>query len=727
MIYSVAQTLLQVELGAALLLAGLAFRPPHRPGRRPLVRRLSAALQLRRPNRLLSNGCQILGAGLLACLLILLAALVKSDPSLISTAGKTAPELALRFRISALWAGPQGSLLCWAAGVGAAGVLFSLGRAARTLPPATARRFWGYYYLILAFFLFMLCFVAPPFAAALPEVGVSRSAGLAPALRHIAMSFHPPLIFLGYAALVIPAALGLARLNARTMRPGPAAVTDWIADSAARRWLTGGLLLLGAGIVTGMWWAYTDLGWGGYWTWDPVENLSLLPLLAGGMALTAARLRDLRLNAVPTASPARSLSASPTASLSASLAAFAAILPFAAALFTTFVVRSGLLVSKHAYIPDEISPAPLGFALLLIALGLVGLWRAPKGPLPPLDLQGGTALFQICLPAALGLSLGLGTFRPWFAALFGQTVSRPDNAWFIAACLPPVCLWLLCELIRPEADGSATGGGRGAGAAIKAAFLLLPALLGVRLGFPGVSGFWNQLYLGLCGALTLGALGALGAAVRSIRSIRPGPLRRRPLPRQYPLPGLSRALRRLGLGLLGLGLGLSSLLQQQWDIRLVVGQPEQNAIIAASGYVRPAAPLTAPLFPPNPAGLRADNLEFSRDMSDGCAVARLTLSCPETPGATPAFRIVLEQRAYGDTVLAKTAYRHGLTGDFGFTVLQLYPDRSALIRVSNRPFINLIWLGAALIGLASLPLLAGSGLSRRAAPTPRAGVRPLNR
>ena len=634
MIYAIAQAILALSLCLSLSLAVIIFSPP-------INRRLSEAVNLL---PWLEGSAQILGAGLAACMLILLAALLKGDPDLVYCASRISADLPLRFRAAALWAGPEGSLLCWAAGTGTAGALFTLTRHCQRLPMANALYFWGYYYLILAFFLFMLCVPASPFtgigeAEATLEiiynatagsqsaiVGAGMPAGLPPSLRHVAMLFHPPLIFLGYAALVIPAALGLARLKAGAAPPmvfssgstgqkrhfflTPKHEPGESSESLAlRRWLAAGLACMGAGVGAGMWWAYTESGWGNYWTWDPVENMSLLPCLAAAAALSANRLELARARLMAPAG-------------------FLAVLPLAAALCATFVVRSGILISKHAYSLSLLNGYVLAlpaFAGLLTVLGLAGLRRAPKGaPLNHPYNREGLTILQIFLLAALGLSLLLGSLWPLISqgiAFFSNAGGQPmhmDNAYFLKTCLPLAGLCLLCELI---------------------------------IATPRFSLFQTGLLL--CGA----------------------------------------------------GLILSSLLQQQWDVKLIL-QQEENMLIS------PHAPDTPP--PLWFAGLRLRELEFSQQGE--YALARLTLEKKESReetdretgavslSASPAWEIALEQRAYGGQVLAKTSYRHGLAHDLGFTPLQIYPDQSALIRVKDSPFVNLIWLGTALMGLALLPV-----------------------
>ena len=186
------------------------------------------------------------------------------------------------YTVAALWAGQEGSLLLWLWFLAILGVLVNQQRAAwsRHLEPQ-ALAVMG---LTQAFLAFLLCFVSDPFVL-LPARAV-EGMGLNPLLENPGMIYHPPTLFLGYAAYTVPFAYAVAALA--TGRLGQ----DWL--RGIRRWNLLAWGFLGLGILLGAQWAYVELGWGGYWAWDPVENASLIPWLTGTALLHSAMIQERR-------------------------------------------------------------------------------------------------------------------------------------------------------------------------------------------------------------------------------------------------------------------------------------------------------------------------------------------------------------------------------------------------------------------------------------------------
>ncbi|HEV2769485.1 MAG TPA: cytochrome c biogenesis protein CcsA, partial [Solirubrobacteraceae bacterium] len=200
---------------------------------------------------------------------ILEAAFLRTDLSFQVVASHSSSTTPAFYRATAAWSSQEGSLLLWLvlAGLWSALVLFLTRRRMRDVAPYAAAVLLGF----AAFFSGLLVFLESPFTllAAVPAEG----AGLNPLLRHPSMMIHPPMLYSGYTLFTVPFAFAVGALVVRRVD------AEWIA--ATRRFALGAWLFLGMGILLGARWSYAELGWGGYWAWDPVENASLMPWLTG--------------------------------------------------------------------------------------------------------------------------------------------------------------------------------------------------------------------------------------------------------------------------------------------------------------------------------------------------------------------------------------------------------------------------------------------------------------
>ena len=253
-------------------------------------------------------------------------------------------DLPLFFKISVLWSGQEGSLLFWTwlMAIYCGVVVFQNRRRNRQLLPYVI----GISMFTAAFFTSLTLFVANPFTElALAEgAGVAHrffppdGLGLNPILQHHAMVIHPPMLYLGFTGFVIPFAFAMGALITR--QPGE----NWIRTT--RRWTMVPWLFLGIGILLGGGWAYATLGWGGYWGWDPVENASLLPWLSGTAFLHSVMIQERR-------------------GMLKVWNMVLVILTFFLCIFGTFLTRSGIISSVHAF-----AQSPLGtyFAVFLVII-----------------------------------------------------------------------------------------------------------------------------------------------------------------------------------------------------------------------------------------------------------------------------------------------------------------------------------------------------------------------
>ncbi len=278
---------------------------------------------------------------------ILQAAFLRSDFSYKLVAEGSSTDTPTFYKVTAMWATQDGSLLLWALllSLFTSAVLFLTRRSLRQIAP------WATAVLatVAGFFLLLMVGWENPFGTlANPP---AEGAGLNPLLRHPAMMIHPPMLYTGYVGFAIPFAFAVGALITRSTG------ADWI--RATRRFALVAWTFLGAGIMLGALWSYTELGWGGYWAWDPVENASLMPWLTGTAFLHSIMVQEKR----------------------GMLKVWNVSLIFATfvlALLGTFLVRSGILDSIHAFGASTIGVQFLIF-ISLVVLGSTALvvWRLP--------------------------------------------------------------------------------------------------------------------------------------------------------------------------------------------------------------------------------------------------------------------------------------------------------------------------------------------------------------
>jgi cytochrome c-type biogenesis protein CcmF len=274
-------------------------------------------------------------------MLTLWAGLLSDEFVLTNVADYTSRSLSWPFKISALWASQAGSLLlwCWLLSAFSAVVVYTNRARNRELMPVVVAVLMG----IAVFFTGLLSFVTSPFEtlATVPSDGQ----GLNPLLQNGYMVIHPPMLYLGYVSLAVPFAFAMAALVTRRLD------TAWI--TSVRRWTIVAWLFLGIGILLGARWAYEELGWGGYWAWDPVENAAFMPWLVATAFLHSVMVQERR-------------------GMLKVWNMVLVTLTFSLALFGTFLTRSGILSSVHAFGESTLGPYFLAF-IALILVGAVAL------------------------------------------------------------------------------------------------------------------------------------------------------------------------------------------------------------------------------------------------------------------------------------------------------------------------------------------------------------------
>ena len=369
------------ELGlfSVLIAVALAFMQ----GLLPLVgARCRWPVWMRSADGLARGQCAFLGLALA----LLAVAFYSNDFSVRYVAENSNTALPFFYRLAAVWGGHEGSLLLWV-------FMLSLWTAAitffgRSMPLLMRAQIIGVLGWVSVGFLLFLILTSNPFDRLLPAVAEGRD--LNPLLQDPGLIIHPPILYMGYVGFSVIFAFAIAALLTGRM---DSAWTRW-----ARPWALAAWCFLTLGIVLGSWWAYYELGWGGWWFWDPVENASFIPWIVGTALL-------------------HSLAATEARGLFKPWTALLAIMTFALCLLGTFLVRSGVLTSVHAFATD---PQRGLFILLLLFVTVASslvlyAWRAPtlagSGRFALLSRESGILINNLLLTAAAFCVL-LGTLYP---------------------------------------------------------------------------------------------------------------------------------------------------------------------------------------------------------------------------------------------------------------------------------------------------------------------------
>jgi cytochrome c-type biogenesis protein CcmF len=433
-------------------------------------------------DRLLSMAA---AAGGLIAVAVLARAFLANDWRLAYTVGHARPEITWPFRLAGVWAGPEGSLLLWTAMLAAATAACSrlAASASSTRLPAALTAAYGA----------ILLTVAQPFERLVSPPG--RGNGLQPVLEHPAMVWHPPILYLGLIALLVPSALILgsgAGAPANTATPPTESDdTPAVATTTIERTVVLGLAALTAGLATGSNWAYVELGWGGYWAWDPIENAGLVAWLAAGALL----------HRLSRGGRGDGHKPDVTTSILAALVA-------AAVVWATTITRTGVLNSVHSF-ADR--PA-LRAALLAVAISFTAAVSAAavahRSGSRPGSRPGSRSVAAVAFLLAAAVVVAFGTYEPAIEALVGATPFTVSGRFYT------VLLW-------PLAVGAAAGRGwstvAGASRATTAALsgMAAAAILAMVIVGPAVGPFG----LGLAAA---GGVIAGGAVIDPVLGSRPG-------------------------------------------------------------------------------------------------------------------------------------------------------------------------------------------------------------
>ena len=568
--------------------------------------------------------------------------------------------LPLHYRLGAVWGAHEGSLLLWT--VVLSGWTLAVAARSRSLPPEVSARVLSVLGFIAAGFLCFMLFTSNPFERLLPPAIGGRD--LNPLLQDIGLIVHPPVLYMGYVGLAVPFAFAVAALTEGRV---DAAWTRW-----TRPWTTVAWAFLTLGIAGGSWWAYYELGWGGWWFWDPVENASFIPWLVATALI-------------------HSLAVAEKRDTFKAWTVLLAIFGFSLSLLGTFIVRSGVLVSVHAFASD---PARGVFVLAFLGLVVGGAlalyaWRAGR--------VAGVGRFAVCsretlllannvLLAAAAATVLLGTLYPLLMDSLGLgqiSVGRPYFDRVFVPLMVPLALLLAVGMhARWKRDRPSR----------------LARLLGLVLA-AAVAGAVTALLLADSLAAALGAglalwiaFSTVRAAVQRVRS--PADILR--LPRGF--AGMSLA--HLGFATSLAGVCLVSVLEVERVVRLAPGDS-----IEVAGH-----------------DFRFEGVREVEGPNYRARKAEITVRSGERTIA----RLAPEKRTYASQPqpMTEAAIDPGLTRDIYAALGEPLGGGAWSVRLHYKPFVRWIWLGAVFMAFGGVLAASDRRYRRRATPA-TAGEDPL--
>ncbi|NYT39462.1 heme lyase CcmF/NrfE family subunit [Sphingomonas sp. R-74633] len=575
----------------------------------------------------------------LAAFGLLITLFVQSDMSVLLVIENSHSMKPLIYKIAGAWGNHEGSMLLWVTVLAVSGAGVAIFE--RRLAPATLAATLGAQAAIAIGFYAFLAFASNPFVRVSPAPLDGQ--GLNPLLQDPGLAFHPPTLYLGYVGLSVAFSFAVGALLMRDVGPAFA--------KAMRPWVLGAWIFLTIGITAGSYWAYYELGWGGWWFWDPVENASLMPWLAATALL-------------------HSVSVLATRDGLRAWTVMLAVVAFSMSMIGTFLVRSGILVSVHAFAVD---PTRGTFILGLLGLyigGALALFGARIGTVKQgttfelVSREGALVLNNLLLTVILGVVF-IGTLYPLVAqaagvqlsigAPFFEKAAVPVGLALVAAtACGPLLKWrrdqwntLLGKLLVPVAAAGGT-------------FALVFVLAGAE--------HWMAV-------LTLAL--AAGLAVASVV-----PLVRRNL-RRTPLNIYGMVVAHLGIAVSIAGMAADSAFKSERLAAISVGQ---NVTV---GPYRIELLEVRPAIGPNWSALEA-HLKATR------------------AGAAP-FDLFPQQRFFANppTNTNEAAIATELDGQLYTVIGQGDGQGRWQLRLWWKPFVTLIWLGGFLIALGGLLSLVG--------------------
>ncbi|HBB86898.1 MAG TPA: c-type cytochrome biogenesis protein CcmF [Blastocatellia bacterium] len=569
---------------------------------------------------------------------------ITNDFSVLNVATNSNSQLPLHYRLAATWGSHEGSLLLWTFMLGIWTVAVSL--FSKHLPDEMVARVLSVMGIISVGFLLFMLLTSNPFARLIPAAPDGRD--LNPLLQDPAMVAHPPMLYMGYVGFSVAFAFAISALISGRL---DATWARW-----SRPWTTVAWIFLTVGIALGSWWAYYELGWGGWWFWDPVENASFMPWLVGTALI-------------------HSLAVTEKRGGFKSWTVLLAIAAFSLSLLGTFLVRSGVLTSVHAFATDpKRGIFILAFLVFVIGGSLVlYAWRAKQvglgGKFDLVSRESFLLSNNVLLTVAAG-SVLLGTLYPLIIDALGMgklSVGPPYfNSVFVPLMVPavflmgvgPIARWKKASL--PEL-------------AVRLRWAFLAAVV-TALILPFVLGQWKPLVsLGLM--LALWILFTAGLNIWERVRTTSGQLTTFQKLRTQTRSYYGMHLAHLGVAVFIVGVTLVTGYQSEQDVRMDVGDT-----VNAGNYTFRLLGVTNVLGP-NYRAARAD-IEVSKN---GNVVNHM----------------FPEKRSYiaTENVMTETAIDTGLFRDLYISLGEPISGGAWSVRVYYKPFVDWIWGGALLMAM----------------------------
>jgi cytochrome c-type biogenesis protein CcmF len=598
------------------------------------------------------------------CLLIVFAfaalayAFAHNDFSVLYVAQNSNSALPLHYRLAGVWGGHEGSLLLWLLMLNL--WMLAVSQFSSHLPEPVVARILAVMGLVSMGFLLFMLLTSNPFDRLLPAAADGRD--LNPLLQDPGMVFHPPMLYMGYVGFSVAFAFAIAALIGGNL---DATWARW-----TRPWTTAAWIFLTLGIALGSWWAYYELGWGGWWFWDPVENASFMPWLVGTALI-------------------HSLAVTEKRGAFKSWTVLLAIMAFSLSLLGTFLVRSGVLSSVHAFATDP-KRGLFILAFLVIAIGgslMLYAWRAPQVGLGARFsalsreslLLTNNVLFVVAMATVL-----LGTLYPLVLDALGMGKISVGPPYFDSVFVPlmvpvvflmgvgPLARWRQAE-VPDLARRLRWALGLTVPAALATGWAAGEITAMATLGF--AMAWWIVFAVGtdLFERLKVGS--GVGGSLRS---------RARQLPRTM----LGMMVAHLGVAAFAFGVSMVNTYQVERDLKMDLGDTTEIA-----GYVftyRGVREVNGPNY-----GAAQGLIEVTRN---GQAVATMR----------PEKRIYRVQQ----NPMTEAAIDTGFTRDLYVSLGEPVGNTAWIVRVYYKPFVDWIWGGCVLMALGGL--LAASDRRYRA-------------
>ncbi|WP_114653826.1 heme lyase CcmF/NrfE family subunit [Polynucleobacter necessarius] len=573
---------------------------------------------------------------LLAIAFVILAwSFYRNDFSVLYVADHSNSQMPVIYRLGAVWGGHEGSLLLWVFLLST--WTFLVAQLSKALDEFMVARVIGVLGLVITGLLLFVLLTSNPFERLLPAAQEGRS--LNPLLQDPGLVFHPPMLYMGYVGFSVAFAFAIASLLSGRL---DAAWARW-----SRPWTTAAWVFLTLGIALGSWWAYYELGWGGWWFWDPVENASFIPWLVGTALL-------------------HSLAVTEKRGGFKSWTVLLAITAFSLSLLGTFLVRSGVLTSVHAFATDP----KRGIFILIFLVLVVGssltlyAWRAPKSTLGGKFTFTSRETFILLGNVFLVVSAAsvlLGTLYPLLIALhLGKISVGPPyfNSVFVPIMIPLLVLmgigpWTnwknsnLVDVIRRLWIAALV-------AVIAAA--LIPFIMGEFTWLSSL-GFLLAFWVISSGVLQIIRQAKAGKPTRSF---------------------IGMQVAHLGIAVFVIGVTMVGAYQEEKDVRMLPGES-----VSVGGYqIQLQSVATVP--GPNYNAMRGTFL-LSRNGK---------LEATMYP----------EKRSYFSSTMPMTeaAIDAGLTRDIYVSLGEELEDKAWAVRVYCKPFVDWIWGGCLLMALGGV-------------------------